>query len=65
MSFSVYMKLKKCDLLKKASQKCEQFSYDIFGGIFLRFWVLNGPLTKMKPGIVQAKRIQSYLTEKV
>ena len=39
---------KKCVCLRffdKKSQKCEQISYEIFGGILL---VLNGPLTSLK-----------------
>ena len=49
VSFSVYMKLRKCAFLKKKmSQKCEQCSYEIFWGIFWGCWVLNGPLTSLK-----------------
>ena len=46
VSLSVYMKLNKCDFLKKQmSQKCEQFSYEISLGICLGFLFRNGPLT--------------------
>ena len=33
---------------EKMFQKCEQFSYEIFGVNCLGFWVLNGPLTSLK-----------------
>ena len=35
-------------IFEKMSQKCEQFSYEIFWGICLGFLVLNSPLTSLK-----------------
>ena len=43
--FLCIYEVEKMCLFEKVSQKCEQFSYEIFGGIFLGFLVLNGPLT--------------------
>ena len=59
--FCIY-EVEKMRVLGKMTQKCEQFSYAIFSGIFLRFGVLKSPLTSLKHRYCQVSGVLANVT---